>query len=182
MFFRDPKEEPITPGDFSTLYLLRRDIVTCLGRNPTTMERINCQALWPAAMAIFAGIDLLAKFHNGDKGKSGERFKYFINYFLILDNDKAEILYQLRNSLVHSFGLYSEKSDTKVYRFTLINNDLSKDISINTKEDCYTVNINALNDLFNSYINLYCNHVRRLENLSIFNAMFEKYGGPIHID
>jgi hypothetical protein len=75
-FFRDPRDKPKPPDDFSHLYLLRRDIDTCFGFNPDNGNPINgidsvtrasvyCQALWPGVMGILAGIDLLGKFLAG---------------------------------------------------------------------------------------------------------------------
>ncbi len=80
-------------------------------------------------MGICAGIDLLGKFFvgNDDKGGVGKRFRNFlITYFSVPQND-AETLYQLRNSLLHSFGLYSEVTDkagkvVQIYKFVLYGN------------------------------------------------------------
>ncbi len=198
MFFRDPQDKPTFPGEFSTLYLLRRDIETCLGRDPTTRQQINFQALWPAAISIFAGIDLLAKFCSGDKGGVGERFKEFINKYSGLDKDKADVLYILRNSLVHSFGLYSEhesKNKKIIHTFTLNNNtgELSiktnetkytedvNGVSINVEANHFIVSIKELNYLFNKLVNSYHEDLKKRSDLPLFNAMFKKYGGPITI-
>jgi len=56
LFFEDPTVNRSPPGDYGILYLLRRDITRCMDNS----------ILWPAAMAIMAGIDLLAKFETGD--------------------------------------------------------------------------------------------------------------------
>ncbi|RZA01145.1 MAG: hypothetical protein EOP47_11770, partial [Sphingobacteriaceae bacterium] len=105
-FFKPSTDEPIGP-EFSSLYLLRRDIFTALGYDPNTMEAINYRVLWPGVMCILAGIDLLGKYLAGDDVNSSvsERFRnYYEKYF---DNKhEYEIVYQLRNSMLHSFGLY----------------------------------------------------------------------------
>src|SRR6266496_6263912 len=98
IFFRDPREAPTELGTLGVLYLLRRDVVRCL-QNDNGI-------LFPALMMMFAGIDLLAKFYAGsDKGSVGARFKGFIKkYFSGISGDNAEVLYQLRNALLHSFA------------------------------------------------------------------------------
>ena len=81
------------------------------GINPDTGEDVSYRALWPGAMAMLAGIDLLAKFFAGcDRpGKVGERFLLFIEQFFVgMHSTDREVIYQLRNSLLHSFGLYSQ--------------------------------------------------------------------------
>ena len=119
VFFELPTQNRTPLGIFGVLYLLRRDIFTCLGIDSDTS--ISHKALWPGAMGIFAGIDLMAKFWKGNdqSGQVGQRFKDFINtYFMLSSQEDAEAVYQLRNSLLHSFGLYS-KGNGKVYRFFL---------------------------------------------------------------
>ncbi|HEY9684285.1 MAG TPA: hypothetical protein V6C86_22085 [Oculatellaceae cyanobacterium] len=103
-FFRDPTTEPvIQPGNnrFSNLYLLRRDINTCFAS----------AAIWPGVMGIMAGIDLVAKFHAGtDVTGVGDRFRTFVDQYITHDAPNSEVIYQLRNSMLHSFGLYSKRN------------------------------------------------------------------------
>ncbi len=103
MFFMSPSIAPRRHGTFSQLYLLRRDISACF----------CASILWPGVMAICAGIDLLGKFlaGNDDGKKVGERFETFLKIYFKISSDDAKIIYQLRNSLLHSFGLYSEVKD-----------------------------------------------------------------------
>jgi hypothetical protein len=120
-FFEDPRINRSPPGDFSILYLLRRDICRCLGWDPSSNSKTSHPTLWPGGMAVLAGIDLVAKFYKGDDtiGQVGPRFREFIsNYDHLLSLGDDEIIYQLRNSLLHSFGLYS-KTKTREYRFLL---------------------------------------------------------------
>ncbi len=130
-FFRNPRLTPRRGEQLSQLYLLRRDIDTCFGTNPNTeaiwepldkktKEEISCRAIWPGTMAILAGIDMLGKFLAGtDKTRGadsitvGDRFKAFATRYLGLNVPDAELIYQLRNSLLHTFGLYSEVQDKK---------------------------------------------------------------------
>ncbi|MBX9685696.1 MAG: hypothetical protein K2X27_03275 [Candidatus Obscuribacterales bacterium] len=107
-FFRDPASQPtFRVGDnlFSNLYLLRRDINTCYSGG----------AVWPGVMGIMAGIDLLAKFFAGtDLSAVSERFRDFTNEYISNNNViDSEVLYQLRNALLHSFGLYSKRRATQ---------------------------------------------------------------------
>lgn len=107
LFFEDPKTPKIKPDDFSVLYLLRRDISQCMGINPNTGCKTDNQAIWPGVMAILSGIDLLGKFYAGsDVGQVGIRFKSYVEkYFNDIKEEDKETIYQLRNALLHSFGL-----------------------------------------------------------------------------
>ena len=121
-FFRDPRSAPTTPDDFSQLYLLRRDIDVCFGVDPNS-GAINPnwpKAIFPGVMAILAGIDLLAKFLAGNDAQNqvGIRFKQFLSQHFSLTGNDPETIWQLRNSLLHSYGLYAEK-DNRIYRFNL---------------------------------------------------------------
>lgn len=121
LFFEDPGISRPPPGDYGVLYLLRKDILLCLGHDPSSGAKTSHQVLWPGAMAILAGIDLAAKFYKGDdsQGQSGSRFKDFVGkYFQPISAGDEETIYQLRNALLHSFGLYSKKG-AQVYRFLL---------------------------------------------------------------
>ena len=100
LFFEDPKQEHDIPRRCSVLYLLRRDISTCFGISIVSGREIKFKALWPGTMAIFAGIDLLGKFYEGndDKNKVSKRFKKYIeDYFGSISERDKDIIYQLRN-------------------------------------------------------------------------------------
>ncbi|MGC4043220.1 MAG: hypothetical protein QM758_05405 [Armatimonas sp.] len=146
-FFRSPRLEPNSPEVVSQLYLLRRDIDACFGIDPNTGSPINFRTIWPGVMAILAGVDLLGKFLAGDdtQGQVGIRFRDFLEKYFGLSSTDSEIIYQLRNSLLHSFGLYSE-TKTKTYRFTL-RGGLSGLIS-NPAADEYHIDVARLYDLF----------------------------------
>ena len=108
------------PADYGVLYLLRRDVCVCLGRDPTSGVHTSHRALLPGAMAILVGIDLLAKFYKGKQdSRVGDRFREFVcRYFQPISPGDEETIYQLRNSLLHSFGLYS-KTKKGEYHFLL---------------------------------------------------------------
>lgn len=189
-FFEDTKinhDVLIEPYDFSILYLLIRDIKTCFGIDPSTnspFRCINCkeatkiQSQWPAVMGILAGIDLLGKFYAGsdESGYVGRRFKDFIREFFELNNEDEEssILYELRNSMLHSFGLYSDR-----YRLTLIANMNSPFIEVleNPNKKRAIINVNELYEKFLIAVNKYHEKLIKSEELKRrFNNMFVNYG------
>jgi len=174
MFFRNPVEEPNLPGKLSVLYLLRRDIEHCI----TTQQMI-----WPATMAILAGIDLLGKFHAGEDntgkgaGKGGKRFKNFVTQYFVdsLSLDDAEIIYQLRNALLHSFGLYSN-ANNKEYRFTLVFTEESPWIQ-RLPGNVYLISITVLHKKFEIAIERYHIALKADNDLQDkFTKMFPNYG------
>src|ERR1700744_2863609 len=151
-FFREPNEIP-NEKEYSILYLLRRDIFTCFGHDPNTMEHIPYQAMWPGVMGILAGIDLLGKYLEGDDVNTTvtDRFKkYYLRYFND-DETEADAIYQLRNSMLHSFGLYSFKLKNKIkikeYFFILDRRNNNQIVSVQ-KEDWYIIDIVALCNSF----------------------------------
>lgn len=174
IFFKDPAIPPASLGKSSVLYLLRRDINQCI---------IAKQILWPATMAILAGIDLLGKFYAGKDGQGvGRRFKNFVNkYFHPISLDDAETIYQLRNALLHSFGLYS-KSETettkKEYFFNLILPEEGPLVRQHPENpDMYLVSIAALYNKFEAAIKGYKKDVENDDTLqSNFGLMYPYYG------
>ena len=177
LFFQNPNDFNDKQEVYSTLFLLRRDILTSFGINPNDNSKVEYQVLFPGTMAIMAGIDLLSKFHFTDNetngNKSGDRFKGFIKKYI--DNDGHEVLYQLRNSLLHSFGLYSKDRQGREYNFIL---DQNTDSFINKIDDKnYLISINILRDYFESSIQKYMQDVLNDQELKTnFELMFVKYG------
>ena len=114
-FFQDPSIDPQTllhPGQnlFGNLYLLRRDIERAFSK----------EAKWLGVMGIMAGFDLLAKLYAGtDENSVTERFENFVSKYVTNNNaTETDVIYQLRNSLLHSFGLYSKRYVRKRDRAT----------------------------------------------------------------
>jgi len=177
LFFREPSVPPTLPATFGILYLLRRDATQCLGVNPNTGSKTMPITLWPGAMCILAGVDLLAKFWRGsDKiGQVSQRFKDFLDqYFQPLSSGDKEVIYQLRNSLLHSFGLYSEGKG-KVYRFVL--SAQHAPLVQFTVPETYQVDLRTLHDQFEKSIAQYQDDLESATALeSNFNLMFPKYG------
>ena len=120
-FFFAPPDPPFQGGKTrSVLYLLRSDIIDiwwgkrCLRPKEAGLTADDFSSLqgplFPPTLTIFAGIDLLAKFYAGsDQGRVGTRFKEFLKYGgigKVCAERKA--IWSVRNSLMHSFGLYDK--------------------------------------------------------------------------
>ncbi len=175
-FFFQYDKDPSGKTQFSNLNLLRRDINTCFNINPNDPNTsLGFSSLWPGTMAILAGIDLLAKFYSGDDAynKSRPRFINYTNKFI--DNKVSEELYQLRNSLLHSFGLYSTDKNDKVYRFVL-SQDKSFFIRHNSTADKYCVSISTLHEKFEKSITDFSRIYPTLDSYKKFDELFKKYG------
>lgn len=202
LFFKDPGIRTQVK-DSSTLHLLRRDIYSCMGyiNDDNKNEWIKCDkkdpTRWPGAMVILAGIDLLGKFYVGNDKlrKVAERFKAYYNKYIAPydeynDEQNAEIVYQLRNSLLHSFGLYSiDTFNSKIYHFNvcLNNNRLIEKCSEKLHEKhedkeytilFYRIDIGILHDLFEGSIEKYKSDLMedKTEMKNNFHNMFKNYG------
>jgi hypothetical protein len=118
-FFAEPtvpeKDHERAKGEQSVLYLLRREAQGCLFAirkihpEEELLKRIPERRLFASSMVLFAGIDLLAKFFCEDHGKVGVRFICFGCEYLGLSEDEASALWDVRNAIMHSFGLYVSK-------------------------------------------------------------------------
>jgi hypothetical protein len=97
---------------FSVLYLLRRELMETAGHDPdVTSEAIAVdrgveRRLFASVTLMFTGFDLLSKFAC-DHQTLGERFCAFLEseFGRGLDADTAKMLYAVRNSMVHAFGV-----------------------------------------------------------------------------
>jgi len=182
LFFLSPRMQVAAPNNFGVLYLLRRDIDRCMGIDPNTGKREGSTALWPGAMAILAGVDLLAKFVEGsDDGDGGKRFRRFLERFQMTMPEDSEVIYQLRNSLLHSFGLYSKTRRTttkmsKVYRFVLTDSGTGPLVSPKPT-DRYNVDLRVLHRNFEAAVDAYRGALSSDPSLDAsFDAMFGNYG------
>jgi hypothetical protein len=177
LFFEDPSVYRPPPGTYGILYLLRRDILTCLGRDPGSGQPIQHQTLWPGAMAVLAGVDLLAKFLDGSDAprKVGQRFRRFLGrYFDLVSADEEETLYQLRNSLLHSFGLYSTHHG-HTYRFTVTADN--GPLLCNAQGDRYLIDLLTLHARFEAGVANYRADLDTDAGLQAnFGAVFPDYG------
>jgi hypothetical protein len=180
LFFLPPRTQPVA-GKSGVLYLLRRDIDLCMEIDPTTQQRVSYQALWPGAMAILAGIDLLAKFFAGSDatGQVSQRFRDFLDFLKWPATDR-KVIYQLRNSLLHSFGLYSQDQNGKVYHFFLTGTGSGAVVS-HRSPDQYYVDLRVLHRAFEKAVEDYRAVLDSDSRLQAnFAAMFGRYG-CIHI-
>ena len=132
-------------------------------------------------MAILAGIDLVAKFFKGDDtlGRGGKRFREFVTtYFQPITPGDEETIYQLRNALLHSFGLYSP-TRTKTYRFFLSENRAPL-VQILAK-DIYQVDLLTLHQAFENALRKFGADLNNDATLQVnFLKMITNYGA-IHI-
>ena len=175
-FFREPSDFSATDtaNGNSSLYLLRRDIDTAFGINPNNGERIAYSVLFPGVMCIMAGIDLMAKFSFGDTGKVGDRFIVFCNKYI--PGADSQLLWLLRNSIMHSFGLYM-KRDKREYRFILSRFEGPKQLFAVDNDGHYWVSIDQLKSAFERSISLFQSDVMgNKTNKTVFSEMFELYG------
>lgn len=102
------------------------------------------------------------------------------NPFVPISDDDAETIYQLRNALLHSFGLYSKgKTKTHDYRFFLsLGEKESHLIRRNPQNsDEYLISISALHDKFETAVERYRTELEADSELqNNFNNMFQNYG------
>jgi hypothetical protein len=116
-FFEAPSTSPATHArvdQFSVLYLLRRELLETQGYDPNNDAEAAAwtsgarNRLFASLSLMFTGIDLVAKFEQGDaSGGVGARFQNFLRSpdGGELDASTAELLYAVRNSLLHAFGV-----------------------------------------------------------------------------
>ena len=146
--------------------------------------KCQVQTIWTGVMGIMAGFDLLAKYYSGgDKhNESGERFVCFIKKYVSIN--QSEIIYQLRNSLLHSFGLYSykiikdkqTKAETTIeWHFTLATNPNSQLVVIESK-DHYRIDVLELHRLFERSVDLFKKEYPTLNSYSKFKHFSDLYG------
>ena len=173
-FFFDPKTSIQPPNNFGVLYLLRRDVYRCLGYSTNTWTIDRESIIWPGAMTVLAGIDLLGKFYKGEDSRNGvgPRFKdYYVKY---IDSQNSDIIFQLRNSLIHSFGLLS-KTKTKTYSFSVSAN---RDRLVEQySETSYKIDLFTLWDRFEESVEKYKIDLMNNDLLKTkFEAMYKFYG------
>lgn len=124
-FFAKPSmsQEAHRRGDqFSVLYLLRQELLQTQGYDPFIDDEFDaCKSgartrLFASLSLIFTGLDLLAKFEQGDGGGTGQRYKAFLRSSngCQLDEHASELVYSVRNSLLHGFGEPDEEALSKV--------------------------------------------------------------------
>lgn len=153
-----------------------------LGGNPSTNQAMPA-AIWPGTMTVLAGIDLLGKFHigNDDDGGVSGRFKAFVSrYFQSLNPEDETAIFQLRNALMHSFGLYSEKkkkppTKPQIFRFTVIHS--GGPLVTRVDDEKVFVDLATLHCKFEHAVKAYQSDLEKCSTLRRnFGVMFPKYG------
>ena len=181
LFFKDPHSPSQVPGDFSTLYLLRKDAWKCYGCDPQGGSETTV-VLFPGAMTVFCGIDLLAKFYESDTGKVGDRFKNYVAKFFPSGNVSPDVsthVYGLRNSLMHSFGMRDRKKNTGEVCYGIkADFHQPEHLVVELKKDeWYVVDILLLHAEFEASIEDFKKHVLRTPSLHAqFSDMWDRYG------
>lgn len=175
LFFENPFKDRQPPGQFSVLYLLRRDISLCLGLDPDT-DQPTRPIPWPGAMAVLAGIDLLGKHYAGTITGTRTTFKKFLAEFFGLSELEQEIIYQLRCAFMHSFALYTENGAGQPYRFN-VNIEPGQPLIQGPQTDKYVVALLTLGDAFEHAVQQYHEALLADESLQRkFARVFEKQG------
>lgn len=180
-FFQDPNIY-LEVNKSSILHLLRRDVYSCMGYTKVNDkdhklikdDNIN-PIIWPGAMAVLAGIDLLSKFYAGsdNQGHVGSRFKTYCEKYI--DSDNAEVIYQLRNSLLHSFGLFS-KTKTATYYFQVSSCRSELVTLLPNIRPNYNIDLCTLWDKFEQSIEKYKEDIEKDDSLKKnFLKMFDLY-------
>jgi hypothetical protein len=142
-----------------SLCLLRRDIMRCLCINtPNNKE----ESIWPAAMAICAGIDLLGYYlkTNNIEGREfdpdPDAFKEYCNKFNIVKTlEDATTLYSFRCGLMHKYSI-NNVYENKKYIFTLDYRKKKTQLIVHKDgTDDYWINLYVLYKKFEESINIY---------------------------
>lgn len=176
LFFEDPVNY-VEANKSSILHLLRRDIYRCMGytiQNGMWVKNVE-PIIWPGSMAVLTGIDLLGKFYAGNHNdrEVGSRFIAYCKQYICSDDD-AQVIYKLRNSLVHSFGL---SSATYLFQVSSSRQDLVKLLHVAKTNYSYKIDLYTLWDKFEQSIEKYKQDLAKDSNLqNNFFAMFKLYG------
>ena len=148
------KSEPNTGDTFSSLNLLWRQKEICLHE-----DKEGRVAVWPGVMVIFAGIDMLGFYHcDGELLGSNNRFKtFYTNFFSHPQiHEESELIYQARNAMMHTFGLYTKDRHDREFKFIY---DWQKELDfiINYDSDfnMHIINFYGLNKAFDKAVENY---------------------------
>jgi hypothetical protein len=170
-------------GRHSVLYLLRREAQDCLIGTIVTegsvLRQPDQHRLFATMMVIFAGIDLLAKFAAGDDkiGQVRPRFVSFVTDYFLLTEADADVLWSVRNAMMHSFGLYDGKTGRKIAAARRCGRLGRTGAPVRQVDDYWLVCIDHLYRGFIRSIERYRRALRGSDRLQgNFAAMFDRYG------
>lgn len=185
-FFMRPtvaRDRHARSGRQSVLYLLRRETQDCFIGTVVVEGSVLRQAekhrLFATMMVIFAGIDLLAKFAAGEDktGQVRARFVSFAADYLLLSDADADVLWSVRNALMHSFGLYDGKTRRKIAVAQRCGGSGRASKPVRQTDDYWLVCIDDLYRGFVRGIGRYRRALRDSKQLQRnFTAMFDRYG------
>jgi hypothetical protein len=191
-FFTDPSamghDAHQLTGKRSTLYLVLRESQDCfvgktLARADLALKlpRSRYRRLFATSMVLFAGLDLLAKFYEGDddRRRVGHRFHMFVQDEMKLTAAEATALWSVRNTIMHSFGLWDTNANQRVAVASTCSVPRRVDVApVQSGGDCWTLCIEHLYRAFCSALGTYRIDLDANENalLSKFAKMFPNYG------
>jgi hypothetical protein len=144
--FRKPPIGRVRKG--SLLVLLRSDLQRLYGPEAALGGSVPTPLL--AALGIFAGLELLAKYWSGKADTKQEDVVAFLTTVAGLSEDDAEVLLQFRNSLAHGYGLATRRrKDQRLFAFSL-DTDFTPGAAllVPAGPDAYVVNLWSLKKLF----------------------------------
>jgi len=191
-FFDPPTRDRVkhrTEGQESVLYHLRRELQFCLFLcdsivdEPELEKKLKYQApstRFAPILVVMSGIDLLGKFLAGQDcgGKEVQkRFEDYLKHFTGLTENDRDVIWRVRNSYVHSFGLRDIKKNHKkigvwpgrfVGEIITAHADKPFDFAVNVADLCveFLKSIKSYKDALQGDRNLQEN----------FAKMFPKYG------
>jgi hypothetical protein len=180
LFFKDPHVPSEIPGDFSTLYLLRKDAWKCYGCDPEGCVETT-KVLFPGAMTVFCGVDLLAKFYQGDVGQVTGRFKRYVQDFFPASRalpDLSHHVYGLRNCLMHSFGMRDRLKASGQVTYGIKADQEDSTLLVELKQgEWYVIDIVTLHQEFEASVGEFKKHVLRDSGShQVFSDMWDRYG------
>jgi hypothetical protein len=143
--FRKPPTGRVRKG--SLLVLLRSDLQRLYGPEDAVGGSVATPLL--AALGIFAGLELLAKYWSGKMDTKHDDVVAFLTTVAGLTRPNAEALLQFRNSLAHGYGLATRRrADQKPFAFSL-DTDFTAGAALVLPHgpDAYVVNLWSLKGL-----------------------------------
>lgn len=178
-----PPEQHRRPnGQMSILYLLRREAQdTLIGRvcpeNRVTRNNVR-HRLFATALVLMSGVDLLGKFAAGSdkEGEVRQRFTTFAQTYMSMSPEEAAALYKVRNSLMHSFGLYDPKEKERVAIALLRRRAHIGEAPVIHDGQYWILKIEAFYERFIDGVVRFNADVVNGTKLQEFQAMFPRYG------
>ncbi len=113
-FFSSTNDKGLIP--FSSLYLLQKHVEICFGLKNSTFQK----AIWPGAIALLCGIDMLSTYYSNSDKSSSSVFTEFCNKCMGTSDEESNAIFILRNALVHCYSLRAiDDSTGRFFKFLL---------------------------------------------------------------